>query len=40
MASPITISMTCVDDQAREPALPRRARALGSSTQASRANQV
>ena len=24
--------MTCVDDQAKEPALPRRARALGSST--------
>jgi hypothetical protein len=32
-------SMTCVD-QAKEPALPRRAPALGSSTQASGANQA
>jgi hypothetical protein len=32
--------MTCVDDQARAPALRHRAQALGSSTQASRANQV
>jgi hypothetical protein len=37
---PSRSSMTCVDDQAKEPALPRRARALGSWTQASRANQA
>jgi hypothetical protein len=32
--------MTCVDDQAKAPALRRRAEAFGSSTQASRANQA
>jgi hypothetical protein len=37
---PSRSSMTCVDDQARAPALRHRAKALGSSTQASRANQA
>ena len=37
---PSRSSMTGVDDQARAPALRHRAQALGSSTQASRANQV